>query len=57
MKDNLFVNADNQIEEEKENNSEGSSIFTRHPFKDFTYNKFKKVMKKENVEHLIHMRE
>ena len=36
--------------------SDGERLFTRRPFKDFTYKRMKKVLKKENFDEVIKLR-
>lgn len=38
-------------------NPEGTSIFERDPFKEFTRRKFKELLQQENMKNLIKMRE
>jgi len=36
---------------------EGNTLFTRHPFRDFTDDKLNNLLQKENLENLLKMRE
>ncbi len=51
-----FNNSAIELDQNASQSQDGQTLFTRHPFKEFTYGKFMQVLKKMDIDKLMKMR-
>ena len=52
-----FNNSAIELDQNASQSQDGQTLFTRHPFKEFTQQNFKKILQQENSQKILKMRE